>query len=619
MGQAVRWTIGALVLIVVAGAALLWVNRRADTQGPFASASPSALSSRTASRSQLDHIPSLPFVDITSQSGVTFVHTNGAYGEKLLPETMGGGVAFLDFDSDGDQDLLFVNSGEWSWRSLKSQIPNPQSQANQSLLTSAPTITLYRNDTAPTGPVKFTDVTAGSGLNANLYGMGVAVGDCDNDGRVDVFITGVGGCKLFHNDGGGRFSDVTARAGVGGAAEDWGTSAAWLDHDQDGDLDLFVCHYVRWSRDLDLRVDYQLAGIGRAYGPPMNFPGAVPRLYRNDGNGRFTDVSAHAGVQVRNPATGLPLGKSLGVAPVDFDGDGWLDLIVANDTTQNFAFQNQRNGTFKEVGALSGIAFDNFGGARGAMGIDSGRFQNEGTLGVLIGNFANEMTALYVRQANKPLFTDEAITQGIGAATRHLLTFGVFFFDADLDGWLDLLTANGHVEPEIAKAQGDQAFLQPAQLFWNAGGVRGGGFLRVPAEKCGGDLLRPIAGRGAAYADVDSDGDLDVALTQINGPPLLLRNDQKLHHHWLRLKLEGVKTSRDAIGAWVEARVGNRVIAQQVMPTRGYLSQSELPVTLGLGKADNVDELTVIWPGGERQKVDVTKLRLDAINSLRQP
>jgi enediyne biosynthesis protein E4 len=612
MGQAVRWTVGALVLIVIAGTALLWVNRRADSQSSLPSASQGALSGKTASRSQLDHIPALPFVDITSQSGITFIHTNGAYGEKLLPETMGGGVAFLDFDSDGDQDLLFVNSGEWPF---KSQIPNSKSPASQN----ASTITLYRNDTAPGGPVRFTDVTAGSGLSANLYGMGVAVGDYDNDGRVDVFITGVGGCKLFHNDGGGRFSDVTARAGVGGAAEDWGTSAAWLDYDHDGDLDLFVCHYVRWSRELDLQVDYQLAGIGRAYGPPMNFPGAFPRLYRNDGGGRFSDASASAGVQVRNPATGLPLGKSLGVAPVDFDGDGWLDLIVANDTTQNFAFHNQRNGTFKEVGALSGIAFDSFGGARGAMGIDAGRFQNEGTLGVLIGNFANEMTALYVRQANKPLFTDEAIAQGIGAATRHLLTFGVFFFDADLDGWLDLLTANGHVEPEIAKVQGDQTFLQPAQLFWNAGGAKGGGFLSVPVEKCGGDLLRPVAGRGAAYADMDNDGDLDVALTQINGPPLLLRNDQRLNHHWLRLKLEGAKANRDAIGAWVEARVGNRVIAQQVMPTRGYLSQSELPVTIGLGKTDKLDELTVIWPGGERQKVDVSNLRLKSVTAIRQP
>lgn len=600
MGQAVRWSVGALVLIVAAALALFWVNRRADSLQP--GHSQGALSGSNAPARSLDDLPALPFTDITAEAGIAFVHTNGAYGEKLLPETMGGGVAFLDFDNDGDQDLLFVNSGDWPWRA------GPHSA-----------IALYRNDTPPGGPVRFTDVTAGSGLRATLYGMGAATGDYDNDGRVDVFITGIGGNRLFRNEGNGRFHDVTAQAGAGGAPDAWSTSAAFFDFDNDGDLDLFVCNYVQWSRELDLRVDYRLAGIGRAYGPPMNFPGTFPYLYRNEGHGRFTDVSAAAGVQVRNRATGQPMAKSLGVAPVDVNGDGWMDVIVANDTVQNFAFSNRCDGTFQEVGALSGLAFDNFGGARGAMGIDAARFQSEDTLGVLIGNFANEMTALYVAQRRAPVFTDEAIGRGIGAATRLLLTFGVFFFDADLDGWLDLLTANGHIEDEIEKAQPGQPYRQPTQLFWNAGGARKeGAFVPVPVEKCGRDFMKPVVGRGAAYADIDGDGDLDVAVTQINGPPLLLRNDQRLGHRWLRLKLQGAAANRDAIGAWVEARVGGRVVARQVMPARGYLSQSELPVTIGLGKSDRVEDLAVIWPGGLRQKVDVAGLKPGGVNVVLQ-
>jgi enediyne biosynthesis protein E4 len=617
MGQAVRWTVGALLLIVVAGAALLWVNRRADL--PRSSHSQGTVAGRQSPGRSMVNIPELPFTDITARAGITFVHTNGALGEKLLPETMGGGVAFLDFDNDGDQDLLFVNSGNWPWRSQDSAIRNPQSAIDQSLLSSAATVVLYRNDTPAGGPVKFTDVTAASGLRLAAYGMGVAAGDYNNDGRVDVFLTALGGNRLFRNEGNGRFSDATATAGVGGAPEAWSTSAAFLDFDNDGDLDLFVANYIQWSRELDHQIDYRLPGIGRAYGPPMHYPGAFPYLYRNEGGGRFTDVSAAAGVQVRNHATGLPLGKSLGVAPVDVDADGWIDLIVANDTVQNFVFRNQRNGTFQETGALTGLAYDSFGGARGAMGIDAGRFHHGDTLGILIGNFANEMTALYVSQRNQPVFTDEAIARGIGAPTRSLLTFGVFFFDADLDGWLDLLTANGHIEDEIEKAQPDQRYRQPTQLFWNAGGAhREGGFVAVPPEKCGPDFSRPIVGRGAAFADVDGDGDADVVITQINGPPLLLRNDLRAGAPWVRFKLEGVKSNRDALGAWIEVRSGHRVMARQVMPARGYLSHSELPVTFGLGDAARLDEVAVVWPGGAKQRLDVAELRLNALNVVRE-
>lgn len=532
-----------------------------------------------------DEMPVVRFTDITKESGITFVHENGAYGEKLLPETMGGGVAFFDFDGDGNQDLLFVNSCYWPWH-----LPDGKSQ---------PTMALYRND----GHGHFTDVTKGSGLDVSFYGMGVAIGDYDNDGLDDVFITAVGGNHLFHNDGHGKFHEVTQEAGVGGATNDWSTGAAWVDYDNDGRLDLFVCNYVQWSPEIDHAATFVLPKIGRAYGPPRNFAGSFCRLYHNDGHGHFTEVSTAAGIQITNPVTGLPVAKALAVKPVDVDNDGWIDLIVANDTVQNFLFHNEHNGSFKEIGARSGIAYDAYGLVRGAMGIDAARFRNDNTLGIAIGNFANEMNAFFVGQRDSLMFADEATKEGLGEPSQDLLKFGLFFFDYDLDGRLDVLTADGHLEPDISQAQPGQHYRQPAQLFWNRGYNLRPAFILVPPDKCGGDLFKPIVGRGSAYADIDGDGDLDVVLTQIAGPPLLLRNDQHLGHHWIRLKLVGTKCNRDAIGAWVKARVGGLIIWRQVMPTCSYLSQSELPVTIGLGSNEEAEDLVVYWPGGGTQKV----------------
>jgi hypothetical protein len=446
-------------------------------------------------------------------------------------------------------------------------------------------------------------VTVGSGLDVSLYGMGVATGDYDNDGLPDVFITAVGGNRLFHNEGNGKFRDVTTEAGVGGWPENWSSSAAWIDFDNDGKLDLFVCNYIRWSPALDLEAPYELPNIGRAYGPPRNFQGAFPYLYHNEGNGKFKDVSAAAGIQIKHTTTGLPLAKSLAVSPVDVDNDGWIDLVVANDTVQNFLFQNAHNGTFKEIGARSGIAYDAYGLVRGAMGIDSARFRNDDSLGIAIGNFANEMNALYVAQRDSLVFADEAIKENFGPASQRLLKFGLFFFDYDLDGRLDVLTANGHLEPEISKVKSSEQYRQPAQLFWNRGDPKGFGFLPVSPDKCGDDLFKPIVGRGSAFADIDGDGDLDVVLTQIAGPPLLLRNEQSLGHHWVRLKLIGTRSNRDAIGAWIKLRAGGHVQSRQVMPTRSYLSQSELPVTFGLGNAARIDSVEILWPSGTSQKV----------------
>jgi hypothetical protein len=586
IGRAFRWSILAGIVIALLVVGIIWYAKRKPAAGP---AKVTSLTAPVAPQRAAAEMPSVKFADVTKEAGITFVHNNGAYGDKLLPETMGSGMAFLDFDNDGDQDLLFVNATSWPWKGGKQT-----------------TAALYRND----GKGKFDDVTAGSGLDVPMFGMGAAVGDYDNDGRVDVFITAVGGNRLFHNEGDGKFRAIT---GMGDA---WSSAAAWLDFDNDGDLDLFVANYVRWSREIDLEVGYKLVGVGRAYGPPMNFEGAFPYFYRNDGNGKFTEISKEAGLQIKNAATGVPAAKTLGVAPVDLDNDGWVDLVVANDTVQNYVFHNQRDGTFKEIGAISGIAFDTYGNTRGAMGIDAARYRDDGALGVAIGNFANEMTALYVSQSNPLIFTDEAIPEGIGPASRLPLKFGIFFFDYDLDSRLDVLSANGHLEEEISKIQQSQQYAQPAQLFWNNGAQSGATFIAVTPEKAGNDLFKRIVGRGSAYGDIDGDGDLDVVLTQTGGAPLLLRNDQALGHHWLRFKLVGRKSNRDAIGAWVHVRVGARTISRQVMPTRSYLSQSELPVTIGLGKLDKVDGIEIVWPGGQKQKV--AEVRMNAIQVVEQ-
>ncbi|MFN0066266.1 MAG: CRTAC1 family protein [Limisphaerales bacterium] len=588
IGRAVRYSVIVLAVAAVGGGGAYWWLRRPAAKGAervTALAAPQVADRPTA------EVPAVQFTDITAASGIAFTHFNGAEGEKLLPETMGGGVAFLDFDNDGDQDLFLVNGAPWPWAK------HPP--------TKKPTHSLYRNE----GGGKFTDVTGGSGLDVTSCGMGAACGDFDNDGLTDIFITNVGRNQLFRNLGGGKFQDVTAAAGVGGDDKEWSSAAAFFDYDRDGDLDLYVANYVRWSRDIDFEVGFKLDGVNRAYGPPMNFQGAFPHLYRNDGGGRFTDVSASAGVQVKNPASGVPAAKSLGLAPVDVNDDGWMDLIVANDTVQNFLFTNRHDGTFAEAGALAGVAFDSYGNTRGAMGIDTARHRNDAALGVGIGNFANEMTALYVSQAGGG-FADEAIPEGIGPASRLPLKFGLLFLDYDLDGWPDLLTANGHLEEEISKIQQSQSYRQPAQLFWNAG-AGPGGFLPVGADKAGGDLFKPLVGRGSAYADIDGDGDLDVVITQADGPPLLLRNDQSLGHNWVRLKLRGTKCNRDAIGAWVDVKAAGVTQRKQVMPTKSYLSQSELPLTFGLGKADKVESVTIHWPDGTKQAVQPEQLGIN--------
>ncbi len=577
IGKAFRWSMIVILGLAVIIGLGIWIAKRPKAAAPevkIAAAAPEqVVQSATA--------PTVDFVNITAQAGITFRHFNGSTGEKLLPETMGGGVAFLDYDQDGDPDLLFVNSTHWPHN------PSPSP---------APTSALYRND----GGGRFTDVSRETGMNLTLYGMGVAVGDYDADGDPDVFISAVGPNKLLRNDG-GVFKDVTAKAGVAGGTADWSTGSGFFDYDKDGDLDLFVCNYVKWTREIDFALDFRLTGVGRAFGPPQNFQGTFPYLYRNEGNGTFTDVTEAAGLHVVNRATGVPLAKSLAIAPIDVDRDSWVDVIVANDTVQKFLFHNRGDGTFEEVGEDFGLAYDRNGNVTGAMGIDAAYYRNDNNLGIMIGNFANEMTSVYVAQDDPRFFVDEAIGEGIGAPSRLLLKFGLILFDYDLDGRLDVLEANGHIESQINAVDPSQSYEQPAQLFWNAGDL---GFVEAPIDGTG--LAEKIVGRGVAYADIDADGDLDVVLTQIAGPPLLLRNDQKLGNHWLRVKLVGKAPSREAINAWIELTAGGITQKRQVMPTRSYLAQVELPVTFGLGKSTSVDSLKVIWPDGSEQAVAVS-------------
>ncbi|MEX0915419.1 MAG: CRTAC1 family protein [Wenzhouxiangellaceae bacterium] len=584
IGTALKWSAAALVLAgLLAAAGGWWLTRPAPPESVI-EAIPTTPARTGIQASETP--PEIPFTDVTEQAGIDFVHETGGYGLKLLPETMGSGAAFADFDADGDTDLLLVNGGLWPWHDY-----SPDRER--------PTHKLYLNR----GDGRFVDATTGSGLDASFYGTAPVVGDFDGDGLPDVFIAAVGGNRMFRNLGGGRFADVTEASGVAGKVGDWSSCGAFFDADGDGDLDLFVCNYVEWSLDIDLAADYRLTGIGRAFGPPTNYAGTHNRLYRNNGDGTFTDVSARAGIEVAHPDSGRPEGKALAVIPVDINGDGLLDLVVANDTIRNFLFLN-RGGTFEELGVETGLAFDPDGHATGAMGMDTTLVDGSGQRAIAIGNFSGEMTSFYLSQGTPELFADQSATSGIGPRSRQALTFGLFFFDADLDGRPDIFQANGHLEQEIHQVQPGQTYAQPPQLFWNCGNECPRRFL----EAGGGDLGRPLAGRAAAYADIDNDGDQDILITQVGARPVLLRNDQQTGHRWLRVRLEQDGPNRAAIGAVVRLENVGTLQQQTIMPTRGYQAQVMPAAVFGLGDDPQVPEVVVTWPDGAQSRHPVTGL-----------
>jgi len=504
--------------------------------------------------------------DVTTSAGVTFRHNSGAYGGKLLPETLGSGCAFLDYDADGWQDILLINGMDW---------PGHKRQRS--------TLKLFRNNRNGT----FTDVTKSAGLDVEMYGMGVAVGDYDNDGFPDILVTCVGQNRLFHNTGKGKFVDVTQKSGLGRRSA-MSTSALWFDYDRDGRLDLFVCNYVKWSPEHD--VFCSLDGKTKSYCTPEAYRGETCWLFHNRGDGTFEDVTAKSG-------TFDSSSKSLGVAMFDFDHDGWPDLVVANDTQPNKLYRNQRNGTFKDVAVETGIAFSAEGKARAGMGLDTGDFSHAGTDGIAITNFDNEMVGLY-RGLTNGTFEDVALASGVGLASKNSLGFGCMFADLNLDGALDLIVANGHIDETVRNIRGNVGYAQPPQLFFNDGR----GKFRDVAAEAGSEFSAPKVGRGLACADFDRDGDIDVLLTTNNGPAYLYRNEQSSGNRSIRFKLVGTQSNRDAIGATVRIEAGGVVQTHMVRGGSSYLSQSELPVTFGLEKRERADRIEIAWPSGRSEE-----------------
>jgi hypothetical protein len=535
-------------------------------------------------------------VDVTSSAGLQFRHNSGAYGGKLLPETLGSGCAFIDYDADGWQDILLVNGMDWpvtsGTRDSGSGTRNSGSGSRSSgrsaqdvksaATRTRSTLQLFHNNRNGT----FSDVTKAAGLDIEVYGMGVAVGDFNNDGFPDLFISCVGQSRLFRNTGKGTFVDVTRASGLDGRSA-FSTSAMWVDFDRDGFLDLFVCNYVKWTAEHD--VFCSLDGKQKSYCTPEAYRGETCWLFRNRGNATFEDVTATCGIFDSSS-------KSLGVALIDYDQDGWPDLFVANDTQPNKLYRNLRNGTFRDVALEAGVALSEDGKARAGMGVDAADFDNSGRAGLAVTNFDNEMIGLYRPQASG-LYQDVARRAGIGTPSLNRLGFGCLFADFDLDGAVDLVVANGHIDETVRNIRGNVGYAQTPLLFLNSNGS-----FRDVAAQAGSSFNQPRVGRGLAAGDFDRDGDVDVLMTTNNGPAVLFRNDQKSSNRSLRLRLRGTMSNRDAIGAAVRIFHGGTSQSRMVKSGSSYLSQSELPLTFGVGTRDVVDRLVITWPNGRTEE-----------------
>ncbi len=598
-----RSALVAIGLAVIVGGTYLAL-RKPRPRVPDPTLAPGATDTKPAREKSAREQAPVPFRDVAAEVGLVFTHENGATGAKLLPETLVGGVAIFDADGDGRQDVAFARGTKWTGDQFSSPPPSDQSS-----------VQLFLNTTArePGAAITFAPAID-CGLVSSIYAMGLAAGDYDGDGRVDLYVTGVGANQLFQNEtpqgGPPQFADVTQRAKADPPSDHprWGTSAGFFDADRDGDLDLLVGNYVRWSPEIDRRVDFRLAGIGRAYGPPTGFEGDDLLYLRNTGDGTFENATESAGFAIRN-SLGHPTGKALGLIFVDPDQDGDLDVVVANDTVPKGFFVNDGAGLFKESAAECGLAFDRSGAATGAMGIDSGYLRaisgSRGEdLAIAIGNFANEPDSLYISRGRTANFSDDAIVEGLAAPTRSVLTFGLVLEDFDLDGDLDIAQANGHIEDQINRVQASQTHAQRGQFFVNSKD-ESPCFIELPASAIG-DLGAPRIGRGLASADLDLDGDVDLVMTQAGGTVALLRNDRASGGHWLRVELKPGISGQGMIGAQIELESGGSLQRRLLSPTRSYLSQCELPMTFGLGASTKVDRLTIRWPNGQVQQVPVS-------------
>jgi hypothetical protein len=602
------WRLALFFLLALAATAAAWKIWSPEPAGDWrrrnrSLRSPTSTNTDSPARrlSPAFETPAATFRECAVASGVRFRHVNGAEGRLWMPEMMGAGCAIVDLDDDGLQDIVLVNGCPFA---ESGSFGSADVSATGSSGDVPATPALFRN----MGGGNFEDITANSGVNAVQYGMGIAIGDYDGDGRIDLFFANLGPNRLFQNLGSGRFRDVTAVAGVAGRKEDWSTSCAFLDFDRDGDLDLFVANYGEWSSALEARIPFEQRGrAGRDgkknYLPPVALPPVDCRLYANRGDGTFADVSSDAGIEVRSSTSGRPLSQALGVRPADLNNDGWLDVIVANDLTPQFLFLNQRNGTFREVGSEWGMANDYLGRQIAGMGVDVGQAGRQNSPVVAIANLSKMGTCLFARRGAGD-FVDAANELGLREPTLPMTGFGLFFFDYDLDGRLDLFQANGHVYSEEGAAFEGVARRQPCQLFWKGPPGTRPEYVPADATARGPDLDRAQLARGAAYGDLDSDGDLDILVTENGGPAQIFRNEQQLGHHWLRVHLVGLAPNTTAIGAMVRLKTGEQLLTREVMPTRGYLSQSELPVTFGLGTNLTAEWLEIVWPNGDRQRVE---------------
>ncbi|MFK7844797.1 MAG: CRTAC1 family protein [Rhodothermales bacterium] len=509
----------------------------------------------------------LTFADLSETAGLSgFQHITGAEGDKYFPEAMGAGAAFIDYNNDGWQDILLVGGGRWEGSALEP----------------APALWLYRNN----GDESFTLVTAEAGLGSlAAYGFGLAVADFDNDDDDDFYFTTLGPNYLFENQN-GRFIDVAERSNAL-AGNTWSTTPVFFDADQDGWVDLYVGNYVDWSPENDIFCT--LDGSTKSYCTPELYTGKPSRFLHNNGDGTFSDWTEQAGF--------LPSpGKMLGAVAFDYNNDGWQDLVVASDTQPDLLYKNKGDGTFEELGALSGFAYDENGRARAGMGIDTGIIDSSGKQSVFVGNFSKEMIAVF-SHVGGDLFVDKAAASKIGRPSLMTLTFGLFLFDPDMDGDLDLFTANGHVQQEIGITQDGITYEQPPHLFLNDGS---GSFVDI-APELGGVFLEPLVGRSAIYGDIDRDGDLDILITENGGGAHLWRNDQSSGKSWLRVHLSGQVANRSGLGTRLEIHHAGAVQERWIRSGSSFLGQHEMVATWGIDRAQRLDSLVVYWPAGSPQ------------------